>query len=299
MTTTNTATSDVDHSSWWIDSCSTAHITHDINDLEHPEPHRHPVRTGGGIIYSTHKGTITVNDITLTDVLCVPQFPKKLLSVAILEEQGWDLSLTSTPRSLVKDNIKVAVEKEGRLYRLQSTEAYYTDMDWHGRYGYPPLQGILLYPRSSSIAARLSATMRTMHKGKMAKPISHSRTTKVGEHLHSDLCGPLPTQDMHQKQYMPILVDDFSRFTMTRAIRGKSENQRTAFGRMAGATSTPTTGSRRATQNTEIYCWKGTTPAHRGPDLATKRHTRRDTPHYDRSSHNSRGSSMGSSKSEN
>ena len=57
----------------------------------------------------------------------------------------------------------------------------------------------------------------------MTKPISHSygiRTTRVGELLHSDLCGPLPTEDIH---HMLILVDDFSCFIMTRAIRDKSE----------------------------------------------------------------------------
>ena len=60
----------------------------------------------------------------------------------------------------------------------------------------------------------------------MTKPVALShgiRTYRVGELLHSDLCGPLPVEDPHHKKYMLVLVDDFSRFIMTRAVRAKSD----------------------------------------------------------------------------
>ena len=89
--TTTDISSGVDHRSWWLDSCSSVHITHDLNDLVDPQPHIQAVRMGDGATYSSHKGSAIINHIILTGVLCVPLFPRKLLSLAILEEQGWDI----------------------------------------------------------------------------------------------------------------------------------------------------------------------------------------------------------------
>ena len=49
------------------------------------------------------------------------------------------------------------------------------------------------------------------------------RTTRVGELVHSDVCGPFSTQDSRGNKYFVTLIDDFSRFVMARAIQNKSD----------------------------------------------------------------------------
>ena len=71
MTTTTTET---DHSQWWVDSGSTIHITHDLNDLTDPQPYQQAVHTGARTTYSTHKGAATVNGIKIDTCLCVHRY---------------------------------------------------------------------------------------------------------------------------------------------------------------------------------------------------------------------------------
>ena len=126
---TNTTALDQDHSSWLIGSCSSFHITHDINDFITIEPWRQPVRTGAGVIYSTHRGTVTTNKLVLEDRLYVPGFPKKIISVGCLAEIGWSLSIGNGKRNLSKEGIKLPLQRDGGLYKLQAAEVNVTEME--------------------------------------------------------------------------------------------------------------------------------------------------------------------------
>jgi len=64
-----TTTVRTDDAGWWADCCSSAHITNDVNDLIEFQPWREPIRTGGGIVYSTHRGTVTHMELSLRECL--------------------------------------------------------------------------------------------------------------------------------------------------------------------------------------------------------------------------------------
>jgi len=52
---------------------------------------------------------------------------------------------------------------------------------------------------------------------------SKIRTPQVGQVVHSDIWGPFLAEDLHHNKYMVTLIDDYSRLTMARAIRRKSD----------------------------------------------------------------------------
>jgi len=90
-------------------------------------------------------------------------------------------------------------------------------MEWYERYGHLPFTHI---PKVSQSQCNSIVQCEPCIKGKMTKPVLHSygtRSTRVSELLQVD---PYywPTY-----RYMLVLVDDFSRFIITRAIRKKAE----------------------------------------------------------------------------
>ena len=60
---------------------------------------------------------------------------------------------------------------------------------------------------------------------KSTKPASlqqfNIRTSQVGELIHSDRYGPMPVEGIGRQKYIVTLVDDYSRFTMAKAIHAK------------------------------------------------------------------------------
>jgi len=59
---------------------------------------------------------------------------------------------------------------------------------------------------------------------RMSHPrLEHQATSKVVELLHMDLMGPMQVESIGGKRYVPVVVDDFSRFTWVNFIREKSD----------------------------------------------------------------------------
>lgn len=103
--TTNDNT-EIDQEKFWVDLCLTVHITNNMNNLIDLQPWRQAVRTGGGTIYSTHKGTVTTNNLRLENTLCAPEFPKKLISV---QKLGGKLLISDNTGSLQQGEHKVGL----------------------------------------------------------------------------------------------------------------------------------------------------------------------------------------------
>ena len=78
---------------WYVDSCASIHITNDIKDLQDPQIHVETIGTGGGPTASTHIGVACVHEVKLDPVLLVPGFPRKLISVARIVNNGGSFSV--------------------------------------------------------------------------------------------------------------------------------------------------------------------------------------------------------------
>ncbi|KAI3715305.1 hypothetical protein L6452_22284 [Arctium lappa] len=55
------------------------------------------------------------------------------------------------------------------------------------------------------------------------KPKPEPSTNAPLELLHMDLCGPMRTQSLGGKKYIPVIVDDYSRYTCVKFLRSKDE----------------------------------------------------------------------------
>ena len=97
----------IDTIKWWLNFCSTVHITHSIADLCDAVLWTQVVKTGGGYVYSTHYRTISTKDQLFDNILLVPNFLKRLLSASQFTKQGWCIIIYENNRGLAKWNADI------------------------------------------------------------------------------------------------------------------------------------------------------------------------------------------------
>ena len=112
---------------------------------------------------------------------------------------------------------------------LSMTQAKRTHSEWHESYGHLPFAAFALIPetpvhlRTSTYQCQACIEVkRTTPPLPVQGPIRR-QTTRVGELVHGDLFGPRPTEAIGGQKYMLTLVDDYSRFTMAKAIHERSD----------------------------------------------------------------------------
>ena len=189
---------DINSSDWYIDSCATVHITNDKNDLINIILHRDGVRTGAGMIHSTHHGTAQVNGMQLTNVLLISSFPKKLINIGDITAAGGTLTLSHGNDVLRYQGIEHKLIKVGKLWKLPMAEVYMADTEWHERYGHIPYPSFALISEAPVHLRSIQHQCEACIVAKSIKPASpqqfNIRTSRVGELIHSDLCGPMPVE---------------------------------------------------------------------------------------------------------
>ena len=226
-------------SEWLIDSFASIHITNDIKDLLDARPHNETVGTGGGPVSSTHIGVANIRGIRLSPVLFIPDFPRKLISIARIVNDGGSLALGDKDRKNIirHGGSMFMVEQYKNLYRLANKESVHLSIEeaktWHQQYGHIPVRlfaGIEEAP--PGLSTFFNFQCESCIKSNQPKPSASAastrdlpciRTLRIGQLLHSDLCGPLPIEGYGGKKYILSVIDDFSRLAMTTAIRNKSD----------------------------------------------------------------------------
>jgi len=58
------------------------------------------INTDGGPIFSTHKGTVRTHGIQLSDVLLIPNFPKRLISIGRIDDDGGSMTIGDNQNKL-------------------------------------------------------------------------------------------------------------------------------------------------------------------------------------------------------
>jgi hypothetical protein len=99
-------------------------------------------------------------------------------------------------------------------------------IDWHLRYGhllFPSFRHILEAPPALKFPAYLYDACFT---GKSTKALNYPHGIRTTQPLHliqSDLCDLISLITYNRHRYVCIITDDFSRFTMIKTFKNKSE----------------------------------------------------------------------------
>lgn len=227
----STDQSDAPNPSWTVDCAALVHITNSLADLEAPVPWVEKIRTAAGYAETTHKGSARIGELLLTEVMLIPSSPRKLISWGTIEEQEGELWMKEGKGEITVKGHVLPLTKQGKFKVILQKEAMVSKQEWHERYGHLPFPAFRKIEEAPPSLAAFNGQCVSCIKAKFTKPITSAqsgiRTSAVGELVHSNICGPLPTTTVTGKKYFITLVDDFSRLTITKAITAKSEASQT------------------------------------------------------------------------
>lgn len=224
-------------STWFVDSGATNHMSSDkslfqrltnINKSVCLADDRTVMAEGVGDVQLICEDGIKV---TLQNVLYVPKLGSSLVSVPKIVEKGFTVVFGENGCKITsKSGTTITAKKINGLYRLSnegssalnaSTSA--STILWHRRLGHVNID----YMKKIGLATDSAhLNCRSCLIGKMTRqpfPTSTSRSTRVLELVHTDVCGPMKNKTVSGYRYFVTFTDDFSRMSVVYLMNQKDE----------------------------------------------------------------------------
>lgn len=214
----------------------------------------------GNILVKIRVDSNPSNDVCvkIADALYVPGMVVNLVSVSKLVKNGLTVSFANNECVVSHNSGKIlcrVTPSSGNLYRFSvqpikpvTNTAYIVDSNskqeinvklWHDRLGHLNLESMKLLKNRhlvtdfgiSDINNELDLNKLTqceacikgkIHRTAMPNSATH-RASKILELVHSDVCGPMNTTSLGGAKYFVTFIDDYSRFTVVKLMKAKSE----------------------------------------------------------------------------
>ncbi|UYV75014.1 hypothetical protein LAZ67_12002096, partial [Cordylochernes scorpioides] len=248
---------------WFVDSGATSHMAYDesfFTELNREQTQNVVVANGNKLqVKGIGQGEIKVitpqgktDTLLLTKVLYIPELTDNLLSVSAATSNGCKVTFNRDWCTIERDNTALANGiLDNGMYRLHlddnpQTRTFKANvakqnhcknknclMLWHDRLGHRNIESIKKI-QNENLARGLSLNNCSHStdcvqciQGKLTEtPFpkkTEYRATETLQLVHSDICGPLPTNSLSGKRYFITFTDDYSRYTKTYLLKGKDE----------------------------------------------------------------------------
>lgn len=236
---------------WYIDSGASVHMTKHKNLLQNEKvPLIKTIKVANDKSLSVHStGQLSLdvcndkgqyNKILFQNVLYVPELATNLLSVSQIIKNGGQVKFNSKGCVILnKNNIVVATASLiNNMYRLdvKCEHAYISDVDkqdaylWHQRMGHLNFQDLEKLVENTDGVSLLKKnnklTCVTCLQGKQTRlslKQSTTKSSKLLELVHSDICGPMETSSLGGAKYFMTLIDDYSKKVFVYFLHNKSD----------------------------------------------------------------------------
>lgn len=233
---------------WILDSGATEHMTSDRRKfttlknyssvVEVANSERVEVTGTGDVMLSVPEDAEGRKNITLANVLYVPNLGGNLLSIGRIEERGFKIEFADGMAKILSKSETVVLEakRRGRLYIVEENQpaAYITKTAtnelWHRRLGHPCQNAMKNIEHSSSeeespIVSNkpCSICIQGKMKRKRFPKCSNTQAKDVLEVIHSDVVGKITPPSLGGSNYFVVFTDDFSRHTTVYPMKTKSE----------------------------------------------------------------------------
>ena len=213
------------------------HFTNNKDKIVDLKPCKGVVSTAGKESLKI-KGRGHLNDIG--GVTWIPDINKNLLSVVQFTKDPEVTVLFSGNECIVKKGSKIITKaKRGpdQLYRTYLVHAESKVFEWHYKFGHVSLSGLkhlvrmkkidipskeLELPLKCAICAQGKATrMKYIKQSKCLN--TKPRSSKPGELVYSDICGPMSVESYDGYRYYQVFVDDYTCVVVTSLLKSKSD----------------------------------------------------------------------------
>ncbi|KMQ85367.1 retrovirus-related pol polyprotein from transposon tnt 1-94 [Lasius niger] len=179
----------------------------------------------GQIVVKAFNGKCYI-ETTLNNVLHVPDLKMNLFSVASAVNKGYSMKADINKCEFVKGNkVGAIATRDEKFYILDfkcessnhvSANVGYSLKDWHEKMAHQNFECVKDILKKTNIKFSGKAnTCTECLKGKQHRlPFqrSESSTSKVGELVHADVCGPIEEASIGGSRYFLLLKDDYSNY---------------------------------------------------------------------------------------
>lgn len=162
-------------------------------------------------------------------MLYVPNLKRNLFSIGVITQKGFDLYLTTNNALIYSKDSLVAygIREENNLFKMmfKVTAKHEGNVSitnsltvWHQRLAHINCKalrsminknlvtGIKVENKNDTFFCE-SCVLGKQHKLSFIKP-TQTKRTKVGDLIHADLCGPMPTDSVGGSKYFLLLKDE-------------------------------------------------------------------------------------------
>jgi transposase InsO family protein len=202
------------------------------------------VRGIGKVVVKFSDDKDVPHDVTLQNVLFVPDMAANLISVSALFDAGASVIFSATQCTIKGKSGKIitSAQRRGNMYVVEpgehvaaiSTAAVPGSDTWHARFGHVSHKAIELMAQQQMVdGLPIRATKAAISpcsgcaRGKLSRDkfpkLSLRRASKPLELVHADLAGPMSVPSWGGARYWVVLIDDATRMIWTEAIAEKSD----------------------------------------------------------------------------
>ncbi len=233
------------HSDVFLDSGCSVHIFKDKEYFDEYTADDSKFITGvnGKPLYATGYGTVKLSlansdDITVYDVLYIPDAAANLISITKATERGSRFLFEGKYARDPDTGSIIAIKASGDLYEVQLKPQPFVFHAssvapiglWHNRLGHPGLSALNVLKKRFDLPMKESSDdvidCSDCLKGKavVKKPKSGSYVAKHPlELIHADLSGPFQISGLNGDRYFLTIVDSFSNYVTVVPLKAKSE----------------------------------------------------------------------------
>lgn len=180
-------------------------------------------------------------DVTVKNVLCVPELTTNLLSVSQLITNGNNVSFKENCCKIFNNQnelVAIAYLIDG-VYKLETkkvNKCFLTvdGITWHRRFGHMNSSDLnkmknnllvdgLLYSGELKTTKQNCVVCCEAKQTRLPFSQKGSRASSILELVHADLCGPMEVVSIGGSRYFLILEDDFSRMAFIYFLKNKDE----------------------------------------------------------------------------
>ena len=230
---------------WYFDSGCCHHMTSNSKSFSSMSSTNitSPIHTADGSLMTvSHKGSISMTDLTLPDTYFIPKLNFNLISVGQLVDLGYDITFSSSGCHVQDRKTKKVIGtgcKVGRLFRLDSlhvphpqnlcaTSVSSSLQLWHQRLAHTSLGKIRPLISQGYLGSISDESFDCVSCQTAKQPaLSFNKSTSISNSsfdlVHSDIWGPSPTPSMGGARYFVIFIDDYSRFTWIYLMKNRHE----------------------------------------------------------------------------
>jgi Reverse transcriptase (RNA-dependent DNA polymerase)/gag-polypeptide of LTR copia-type/Integrase core domain/GAG-pre-integrase domain/Retrotransposon gag protein len=227
---------------WVIDSGASDHMVSSLSTLNHPtlcQNTRSVRMPNGSRSFTKHCGAVTLSsNITLKNVLCVPQFELNLLSVSKLTKY-LNCAAIFFPtfcvfQDLASKRLIGTGEMRNGVYHYieqEPTVAFsatnsLNKITWHQRLGHTSFDCLNKISIVSKLDNSIPLFCDVCHRSKQTRnifPLSINKASSIFDLVHCDIWGGYNTTSNSGAHYFLTIVDDHSRATWVYLMKFKSD----------------------------------------------------------------------------